>query len=131
MSNKHSNSDIDNGRSVVMQPRDLPADHPDANRARDLYVRQGVESVQHGDMPPAPTADTPAAADPMAELRASARQARALIDTLAQSTRGTQLRLDGQPRPLLWGIASARDLVAVLVKLASDTSDTTDKGIEQ
>lgn len=72
------------------------------------------------------TTVTPAAADPLADLRASARQARALIDTLQQSTRGTQLRLDGQPRPFLWGTASARDLVALLVKLASDNTDTTD-----
>lgn len=72
--------------------------------------------------------DTPTttADDFAANLRASARQARDLIDTLAQSTRGTQLRLDGQPRPFLWGTSSARDLVALLVKLAAEPETETE-----
>ena len=49
------NADIESGRTFVMEPRDLPADHPSANLARDLYVRQGVEGVQNGDAPPPPS----------------------------------------------------------------------------
>jgi hypothetical protein len=61
----------------------------------------------------APTAD-----DFAANLRASARQAPELIDTLAQSVRGTSLRA-GYREPFPWGTSSARDLVALLVKLAA------------
>lgn len=71
------------------------------------------------------TPDT-TAADFAANLRASARQARDLIDLLAQSVRGTQLRLDGQPRPFLWGTSNARDLVALLVKLAAEPQTETE-----
>lgn len=60
-------------------------------------------------------------------LTAQAHEARALIATLAQSMRGTQLRSGGS-RPLLWGTASARDLVALLVKLANDDTHTTAEG---
>jgi len=75
------------------------------------------------------TTDTPdtTAGDFAANLRASARQARDLIDTLAQSVRGTQLRLDGQPRPFLWGTSNARDLVALLVKLAAEPQTETEQ----
>jgi len=68
--------------------------------------------------------DNTTADDFAANLRALARQSRELIETLAASTRGTQLRLDGQPRPFLWGTSNARDLVALLVKLANDDTHT-------
>ena len=73
--------------------------------------------------------DTPdtTAADSAADLRASARQARGLINMLAQSVRGTQLRLDGKPRPFLWGTSNARDLVALLVKLAAEPQTETEQ----
>lgn len=75
----------------------------------------------------ADTADTAAVQElAAADLRASARQARALIDALALSTHGRHLRSVGQPQPFPWGTSSARDLVALLVKLASDTADATD-----
>jgi hypothetical protein len=77
--------------------------------------------------------DTPdtTADDFAANLRASARQARELIDTLAQSTRGTSLRA-GYREPFPWGTSSARDLVALLVKLAhDDTYTTTETETEQ
>jgi len=72
--------------------------------------------------------DTPdtTADDFAANLRALARQSRELIETLAASTRGTQLRLDGQPRPFLWGTSNARDLVALLVKLAAEPQTETE-----
>ena len=71
--------------------------------------------------------DTPdtTADDFAANLRASARQARDLIDTLQQSTRGTQLRA-GYREPFAWGTASARDLVALLVKLAAEPQPETE-----
>lgn len=61
-----------------------------------------------------------------ADLRALARQSRELIDTLAQSTRGTSLRA-GYREPFPWGTSSARDLVALLVKLANDETHTTEQ----
>ena len=70
--------------------------------------------------------DNTTADDFAANLRALARQSRELIETLAASTRGTQLRLDGQPRPFLWGTSNARDLVALLVKLAAEPQTETE-----
>ena len=72
--------------------------------------------------------DTPdtTADDFAANLRASARQARELIDTLAQSVRGTSLRA-GYREPFPWGTASARDLVALLVKLAAEPQSETEQ----
>lgn len=64
------------------------------------------------------TPDT-TADDFAANLRASARQARDLIETLAQSVRDRQLRA-GFREPFQWGTSSARDLVALLVKLAAE-----------
>ncbi len=61
-----------------------------------------------------------------ANLRALARQSRALVDTLAQSTLGTQLRLDGPPRPYLWGAPNARDHDALQVKLAAEPQPETE-----
>jgi hypothetical protein len=67
------------------------------------------------------TTDAPVtpANDFAADLRALARQSRELIATLAASVRGTSLRA-GYREPFQWGTSSARDLVALLVKLAAE-----------
>lgn len=70
------------------------------------------------------TPDT-TADDFAANLRASARQARDLIETLAASTRDRQLRA-GFREPFQWGTSNARDLVALLVKLAAEPQAETE-----
>jgi hypothetical protein len=109
MSNEHSNSDIDNGRSVIMDPRELPDGHPDANLARDLYVRRGVEGVQHGDAAPAPSAEYLATQSPEIIVRQVEDRVAKLEQQLAAS--GGFDPVTGAPVPLVKG--RARDNVTL------------------
>lgn len=101
--NTATGGDINNGRSVVMDPRDLPADHPDANLARDLYVRQGVESVQHGDAPPPPSAEYLATQSPEIIVRQVEDRVAKLEQQLAAT--GGFDPVTGAPVPLVKGRA--------------------------
>lgn len=90
-------------RAFVMDPRDLPADHPDANLARDLYVRQGVEGVQNGEAPPLPSAEYIAAQSPEIIVKQVEDRVTKLEQQLATSVGFDPV--SGEPVPLLKGRA--------------------------
>ena len=95
------NANIESGRSFQMDPRDLPADHPDANLARDLYVRQGVEGLQNGDAPPPADAEYIAAQDPVMIVRQVEMRVEKLTQQLAENVGFDSVT--GDPVPLLKG----------------------------
>lgn len=90
--------DID-PHAIVMDPRDLPADHPDANLARTLYVKRGVSSVQHGETPPAPSAEFIAAQSPAIIIKQVEDRVSKLEQQLAASAGFDPVT--GAPVPLL------------------------------
>lgn len=98
--NTHS-ADVESGRAFVMEPRDLPADHPSANLARDLYVRQGVEGSQNGDAPPPADPEYIAAQSPEIIVKQVELRVSKLEEQLA-ATVGFD-PVSGEPVPLVKG----------------------------
>ena len=96
-------ADIESGRAFVMEPRDLPAGHPDAALARDLYVRQGVEGIQHGEAAPPPDAEYIAAQDPVMIVRQVEMRVAKLEQQLAENVGFDPV--SGEPVPLVKGRA--------------------------
>jgi len=105
MDNEHNtqSGDIESGRAFVMEPRDLPEGHPDANLARDLYVRQGVESVVNGDAPPPADPEYIAAQSP-AMIVAQVESRVAKLEQQLRETVGFD-PVSGEPVPLVKGRA--------------------------
>lgn len=107
MTDNTTSGDIERGNTFKMEPRDLPADHPDANiandRANGLHVREGVHGFQNGDAPPPADAEYIAAQSPeiivqQVELRV-AKLERQLAETVGFDP------VSGEPVPLLKGRA--------------------------
>jgi len=101
-----ASADID-PRATVMDPRDLPADHPDARIANDrvhgLYVRRGVEGVQNGEAPPLPSAEYIAAQSPEIIVKQVEDRVTKLEQQLAASVGFDPV--SGEPVPLVKGRA--------------------------
>jgi len=103
MTDNTNSGDIERGNTFTMEPRDLPTDHPDADLARGLYVREGVHGFQNGDAPPPADAEYIAAQSPeiivqQVELRV-ARLEKQLSETVGFDP------VSGEPVPLLKGRA--------------------------
>lgn len=96
-----ASADIESGRAFVMEPRELPADHPDANLARSLYVRQGVTGSQNGDAPPPPSDDYLSSQSPEIMVRQVEDRVAKLEQQLATNTGFNPST--GEPLPLLSG----------------------------
>lgn len=95
--------DIESGRAFVMEPRDLPADHPDANLARSLYVRQGVTGAQVGEAAPPPSDEYLAAQSPELIVREVEGRVAKLEQQLAENVGFDPV--SGEPVPLVKGRA--------------------------
>ncbi|HJR10109.1 MAG TPA: hypothetical protein VJ823_01705 [Rhodanobacteraceae bacterium] len=107
MTDNTTSGNIERGNTFTMEPRDLPADHPDANiandRANGLHVREGVHGFQNGDASPPADAEYIAAQSPeiivqQVELRV-AKLERQLAETVGFDP------VSGEPVPLLKGRA--------------------------
>lgn len=97
-----TNAEVESGRAFVMEPRDIPADHPGAANSADLYVRQGVTSEVRGDAPPADAEYIASQSPAMIVAQVEGRVAK-LEQQLAASTGFNPA--DGSPVPLLAGRA--------------------------
>lgn len=97
------NGDVESGRAFVMEPRDLPAGHPDANLARDLYVRQGCEGVVNGEAAPAPSNEYLAAQSPELIVKQVESRVAKLEQQLAENVGFDPV--SGEPVPLVKGRA--------------------------
>lgn len=100
--NAHT-GDIESGRTFVMEPRNIPADHPGAAHSADLYVRQGVTSEQHGEAPPPADAEYIASQSP-ALIVAQVEGRIAKLEQQLAATVGFD-PVSGEPVPLLKGRA--------------------------
>lgn len=108
--NTHS-GDIESGKAFVMEPRELPEGHPDANLARDLYTRQGVTGSQNGDAPPPADPEYIAAQNPALIVAEVEGRIAKLERQLATNTGFNPAT--GEPVPLVAGRArenAAREL---------------------
>lgn len=100
--NTHS-ADIESGNTFKMEPRDLPAGHPDAHLARDLYVREGVTGSQTGEAPPPPSDDYIAGQSPEIIVKQVEDRIAKLEQQLAANVGFDPV--SGDPVPLLKGRA--------------------------
>lgn len=104
--NTHS-GDIESGRAFQMDPRDFPADHPDAsianNRTHGLYVRHGVTGVQNGEAPPPPSDEYLAGQSPEIIVKQVEMRVAKLEQQLAENVGFDPV--SGDPVPLVKGRA--------------------------
>lgn len=100
------NGDLDRG-AFRMNPRNLPADHPDARIANDrthgLYVREGVEGLQNGEAAPPPSDEYLASQSPEIIVKQVESRVAKLEQQLAEHVGFDPV--SGEPVPLLKGRA--------------------------
>lgn len=102
-SRENTTADIESGKAFVMEPRDIPADHPGAAHSADLYVRQGVTSEVHGDAPPPADAEYIASQSPALIVAQVEGRVAKLEQQLAENVGFDPV--SGEPVPLLKGRA--------------------------